>query len=71
MDDELQNGYEFDYSKAKPNRFASELKKGGRLVVLDPEVARSFGWSATVNAVLKALLQTMPQKSPPDAITTP
>ena len=62
MDDELREEYAFDYATAKPNRFASKMKKGGRLVVLDPEVAAAFSGSETVNAVLKALLQTMPSE---------
>jgi len=60
MSDELRPEYEFDYRHAKPNRFAAGLKKGGRLVVLDPEVAAAFQGSQDVNAVLRALLQTMP-----------
>lgn len=60
MNDELRDEYTFDYSTAKPNRFAAALKKGGRLVVLDPEVAAAFGGSGAVNAALRALLQTMP-----------
>ena len=62
MNDELRDEYKFDYSQAKPNRFAIRLQKGGRLVVLDPEVAAAFEGSEAVNAVLKALLHTMPQK---------
>ena len=62
MSDELRSEYEFDYKQAKPNRFAAKLQKGGRLVVLDPEVAAAFDDSEAVNAVLKALLQTMPPK---------
>lgn len=62
MSDELRDEYQFDYKQAKPNRFAAKLQKGGRLVVLDPEVAAAFQGSESVNAVLKALLQTMPQK---------
>lgn len=60
MNDELKDDYEFDYRKAKPNRFAAALKKGGRLVVLEPEVAQAFRESSEVNAVLRALLKTMP-----------
>lgn len=59
-DDDLRDEYQFDYQQAKPNRFAANLKKGGRLIVLDPEVAAAFQQSETVNAVLRALLQTMP-----------
>lgn len=60
MSDEVRAEYEFDYRQAKPNRFAAGLKKGGRVVVLDPEVAEVFQSSQDVNAVLRALLQTMP-----------
>ena len=59
MSDELRDEYQFDYRQAKPNRFAATLKKGGRLVVLDPEVAAGFEASDEVNAVLRALLATM------------
>ena len=62
MSDELKDEYQFDYKQAKPNRFAAKMQKGGRLVVLEPEVAAAFENSETVNAVLKALLQTMPPK---------
>ena len=60
MSDELRDEYQFDYRQARPNRFAAAVKKGGRLVVLDPEVAAVFRESGAVNAVLRALLQTMP-----------
>ena len=60
MNDELQPEYQCDYRQAKPNRFAAGLTKGGRLVVLDPEVAAVFQGSKDVNDVLRALLQTMP-----------
>ena len=62
MTDELRDEYTFDYSQAKPNRFASTLRKGGRLIVLEPEVAAAFQESDEVNAVLKALLHTMPNR---------
>ncbi|HUQ71327.1 MAG TPA: hypothetical protein VM165_17495 [Planctomycetaceae bacterium] len=62
MSDELQAEYEFDYRTAQPNRFAANLKNGGRLVVLDADVAAAFQQSVDVNAVLRALLQTMPER---------
>ena len=65
MSDELRPEYEFDYRQAKPNRFAADLKKGSRMVVLDPEVAAVFRSSHDVNAVLRALLQTMPVSGGP------
>jgi len=62
MSDELREEYQLDYRQAKPNRFAAALKKGGRLIVLDPEVAAAFHQSDTVNAVLRGLLHTMPAR---------
>ena len=55
--------YRFDYSKARPNRFAGRLKRGSRAVVLDPDVAAVFSTPESVNAVLRALIETMPRKS--------
>lgn len=62
MSDELRDEYDFDYSRARPNRFAASLVKGGRLIVLDPEVAAVFQGSEEVNSVLRALLDTMPAR---------
>ena len=62
MSDELRPEYELDYLKAKPNRFAAKLHLGGRMVVLDPEIAAVFQSSEEVNAVLKALLDNMPKR---------
>jgi hypothetical protein len=62
-DEELLPEYRFDYSKAKPNRFAAELKAGSRAIVLDPDVARVFPSTESVNAVLRALIETMPLSS--------
>ncbi len=52
--------YRFDYRKARPNRFASRMKAGTRAVVLDADVARVFPTPESVNAVLRALIETMP-----------
>ena len=60
MSDDLDDNYDFDYAQAQPNRFASEMQVGGRVIILEPEVAAVFRESETVNAVLKALLKTMP-----------
>ena len=67
MSEELRAVYEFDYTQAKPNRFAQSMQQGGRLVVLDPEVAAVFQGSGAVNAVLRALLATMPKQPDPGA----
>jgi hypothetical protein len=60
-EDDLLPEYRFDYSKARPNRFAGRLKRGSRAVVLDPDVAAVFSTPESVNAVLRALIETMPQ----------
>lgn len=70
MSNELRGEYQFDYSQAKPNRFAAAVRAGGRLVVLEPQVAAAFAGSGEVNAVLRALLDTMPRRpavAAPDA----
>ena len=59
-DDDMLPEYDFDYSKAKPNRFAARLKGDIRMVVLAEDVARVFHSSDEVNKVLRALLKNMP-----------
>ena len=46
--------YRFDYSAAKPNRFAGRIQKGSVAVLLDPDVAQLFKDTESVNAVLRA-----------------
>lgn len=61
--DELKAHYDFDYSKAKPNRFAQQLTQDNLMVVLDPDVAAVFPTSEAVNETLRALaaaLQNLP-----------
>ena len=57
----LQSEYRFDYNKAKPNRFAGKLDENQVVVILDPDIARVFKSSENVNAVLRALIETMPR----------
>ncbi len=58
--DELRGEYRFDYSKAKPNRFASRVDKGRLVVALDPDVSQVFTTPEAVNRVLRALIEAMP-----------
>lgn len=60
--DELQPEYRFDYRTARPNRFAARYKAGSRVVLPDPDIAKAFITPESVNAVLRALLDTMPRK---------
>ncbi len=57
---DLKQEYVFDYSKAKPNRFAMPASRGAVTVELDPDVAAVFRDAGAVNSVLRALLETMP-----------
>ncbi len=65
VSDELLPEYRFDYSKARPNRFASRLASSQNTTIttiaLDPDVAAVFTTQEAVNTVLRALIQTMPQ----------
>lgn len=60
MADDMLPEYDIDYSKARPNRFAARLTQT-RTVELEADVAAVFTTQAAVNAVLRALIQTMPQ----------
>ena len=62
ISDDLRPEYDFDYRKARPNRFASR-KKDRLVVVLDPDVAQVFTTPESVNTVLRALLKTMPPRT--------
>jgi len=55
--------FRFDYSKAKPNRFASRVDPTRLVVALDPDVAEVFTTPDAVNNILRALIQTMPGKN--------
>jgi hypothetical protein len=61
-EDELLAEYRFDYQNAKSNRFAarSETQKL-TVVVLDEDVAQVFTTPESVNKVLRALIESMPQ----------
>jgi hypothetical protein len=59
--DELLPEYDFDYRKARPNRFVPPREVGCLTVTLDPDVAEVFTTSESVNTVLRALIATMPK----------
>jgi len=63
--DDLAPEYSIDYSKSKPNRFASRMPVDAVAVVLDPDVAEVFRSPTDVNNVLRALLATMPARRAP------
>ncbi len=61
--EEMLAEYSFDYSKAKPNRFAGRISKERLVVLLDPEVSKVFTTPESVNAVLRALVAALPESS--------
>jgi hypothetical protein len=57
---DLRAEYKFDYSSARPNRFAGRRSKAQVVVLLDPDVARVFTDPAAVNSALRAILTAIP-----------
>lgn len=58
--DELRPEYSFDYRTARPNRFAGLVDKSQVVVMLDADISEVFTTPESVNAVLRALIKTMP-----------
>ncbi|MFI3155116.1 MAG: hypothetical protein QX199_03060 [Methylococcaceae bacterium] len=56
--EDLLPEYDFDYSKAKPNRFAKKTIN----VTLDEDVAKVFTDSESVNKALRAILTALPKQ---------
>lgn len=55
--DELRPQYYFDYSKAVRGKYYRRLlDEGTNVVILEPDVAKSFHDSASVNEALRSLL---------------
>jgi hypothetical protein len=58
--DDLLSEYNFDYSKARPNRFVS-TPVNRITIILDPDVAEVFQTSQAVNRALRCLLSAIPE----------
>lgn len=46
---------EYDFSRARPNKYAGRYAAGSNVVVLDPDVAAVFPSAGEVNDALRAL----------------
>jgi hypothetical protein len=58
VSNELRPEYDFDYSKGVRGKYRQRLlEEGANIVVLEPELARSFRDSAAVNDALRSLLE--------------
>ena len=55
--DRLRPEYDLDYPKAVRGKYYRRLlREGANVVILEPDVAKAFGDSATVNLALRSLL---------------
>lgn len=63
LSEDMRREYRFDYKKAKPNRFATQMGAGTIAVVLDPDVAAVFKSSESVNALLRSVISALPAGS--------
>ena len=55
--DEMRPEYNFDYSKAVRGKYYKRiLREGANVVTLEPDVAKAFTDSASVNEALRTLL---------------
>ena len=61
--DDLRPEYSFDYSKAKANPYAAQLKGRTVAVVLEPDVAAAFPNSKAVNKQVRAVVAAVPRRS--------
>jgi hypothetical protein len=59
--DELRAEYKFDYKKARLNRFAGNTSKKPLIVTLEPDVAKVFSTSESVNHALRTILAAFPK----------
>ncbi len=58
--DEMRREYRFDYTKAKPNRFATQMGAETITIVLDRDVAAVFKSSEDVNTLLRSVISALP-----------
>jgi hypothetical protein len=52
----------YDFGKARPNKYASRYLPGSVVVVLDPDVAATFGSSSEANEALRALARIIQKR---------
>ena len=58
LKDDLRPEYDFDFSKAERGRYAHRLKvEGSNLALVEPDLAKSFPDSASVNAALRSVIE--------------
>jgi len=60
---------EYDFSNARRNEYASRYVAGSVVVVLDPDVAATFGSSKEANEALRALAGIIQKRRPRKTIS--
>jgi hypothetical protein len=50
---------EYDFSRARPNKYAARYAKGSIVVTLDPDVAAVFPGASEANDALRVLARVM------------
>ncbi|NJK56400.1 MAG: hypothetical protein HC939_10580 [Pleurocapsa sp. SU_5_0] len=60
LEEDMLPEYNFDYSKARSNRFAA-FKDKNTTVKLEPDVAKIFKTSEDVNKALRAIISAIPK----------
>ena len=58
--DGLRTEYDLDYDQSHRNRFASRMSGTTLAVVLEPDVARVFDSSESVNRLLRSVISALP-----------
>jgi hypothetical protein len=59
---EMRSEYRFDYTKARPNRFASRARAKSVVVLLAADVAKVFKTGESVNEALRAIIKAAPRR---------
>ena len=60
---DMRREYRFDYTQARPNRFAGRMDRQQLVVLIDADVSEVFSTPESVNAALRALITAMPKPS--------
>lgn len=52
---------EYDFSNARPNKYAKKYAEGTNIVVIEPDLVEFFPDSESVNATLRVLVSIFPK----------
>lgn len=52
---------EYDFSNARPNKYAKKYAEGTNIVMIEPDLVEFFPDSKSVNTALRALVTAFPE----------